>query len=66
MRNRAAGTTPVPLIQRELGLGDHQIKKLREVLKDSTHPTTQALRELGAYYEVQGVGRGAKSYIVKR
>jgi hypothetical protein len=63
--NRGPGTIPMPTIQRELGLTSFQIKKLREVLKDREHETTLALAQLGARYEVQGRGRGAKSYLVK-
>lgn len=64
--NRGPGTMPMPMIQRELGLTSAQVKKLREVLNDSAHDTTQALASLCVRYEVQGRGRGAKSYLVKR
>lgn len=64
--NRGPGATPMSMIQRELGLTAYQVKKLKEVLNNGNHITTKALAELGARYEVDGRGRGAKSYLVKR
>lgn len=65
MKNRLPGATALPLLQRELGITSGAMKKLRETLRDASHATTAALRELGVSYVVEGAGRGAKSFLVK-
>jgi hypothetical protein len=65
MANRLPGETPMPHIQRELGLDRSKLKKLKEALSKSDHPTTAALRSLGVGYVVQGAGRGSKSFLIK-
>jgi hypothetical protein len=52
-------------VQRELGLKPKGLEKLRSALRDATHATTKALRELGVEYITSGKGRGAKSYLLK-
>jgi hypothetical protein len=65
MSNRLPGSTAMPNIQRELGLGTSKLKELKAVLRDASHPTTAALRDIGVEYVVRGAGRGAKSYLIK-
>ncbi|MGY4168356.1 hypothetical protein [Bradyrhizobium sp. USDA 4529] len=57
-----AGTVSLSTIQHDLQLSS--VKKLRETLNDSDHPTTQALSSMGIQY-VPGIGRGSKSYLLK-
>jgi hypothetical protein len=66
MTNRLPGETAMSYVQRELGL-DHppKLKKLKEALRKSDHPTTVALRNIGVSYIVRGAGRGSKSFLVK-
>jgi hypothetical protein len=40
------------------------VKKLRETLNNSDHPTTKALADIGVKY-IPGVGRGSKSFLLK-
>ena len=66
MRNAEQGESiPLSTIQRELGLTPSGLSKLRSVLRDASHATYRALRELGVEY-VSGKGRGAKSFLVKQ
>jgi len=65
MDNRLPGETSMPTVQRELGLSASKMKKLRETLRSTEHPTTQALLKLGVRYEARGTGRGAKSFLIK-
>ncbi|WP_456822726.1 hypothetical protein [Bradyrhizobium sp. USDA 4502] len=62
METQDAGPVSLSIIQRDLQLSS--VKKLRETLNSSEHPTTQALREMGVSY-LPGIGRGSKSYLVK-
>jgi hypothetical protein len=52
-------------VQRELGLDRPKLKKLKEALGKSEHPTTVALREIGVRYVGGGVGRGSNPYLIK-
>jgi hypothetical protein len=52
-------------VQRELGLKPKGLEKLRSALKDASHATSKALRELDVEYITFGRGRGAKSSLVK-
>lgn len=65
MSNRLPGETAMPHIQRELGLDRLKLKKLKEALSKSDHPTTTALRNVGVSYIVRGAGRGSKSFLMK-
>ncbi|MBR0969605.1 DEAD/DEAH box helicase family protein [Bradyrhizobium japonicum] len=62
MRKATAGIVSLSVIQHALQLSS--VKKLRETLNNTAHPTTQALMELGVKY-IPGVGRGSKSFLVK-
>jgi hypothetical protein len=53
-------------IRRELALKQGAVKKLQEALRDPERETTKTLREIGVEYVVQGAGRGARSFLVKR
>jgi hypothetical protein len=66
MKHRLPGETAMSTIQRELGLKCHALRALKETLRDASHVTTQALRAVGVRYEVSGVGRGARSFLVKQ
>lgn len=65
MDNRLTGETPLSFIRRELALKQGAVKKLQESLRDPEHKTTKALREMGVEYVVQGIGRGARSFLIK-
>jgi hypothetical protein len=65
MTNRLPGETSMSHVQRELGLESPKLKKLKEALSKSDHPTTTALRSLGVVYVVRGAGRGSKSFLIK-
>lgn len=65
MANRLPGETPMPLIRRELGLNERQLKRLKEVLRTKHHATTQELLRMGVHYEATRVGRGAKAFLIK-
>jgi hypothetical protein len=64
MSKQGAGqVVSLSTIQHDLQLSS--VKKLREALNNSEHPTTQRLKEEGVDY-IRGIGRGSKSYLVKR
>jgi hypothetical protein len=65
MANRLPGETAMPHVQRELGLDRLKLKKLKEALSKSEHPTITALRNIGVGYVVRGAGRGSKSFLIK-
>jgi hypothetical protein len=65
MANRLPGETPMPQIQRELGLDRLKLKKLKEALSKPDHPTTTSLRKIGVSYVGGGVGRGSKPFLMK-
>ena len=65
MRDRKPGPMALPHIQRELSLSKKQITRLKEMLPSPTSKITNALRELGVIYKVEGRGRGARSFLVK-
>jgi hypothetical protein len=65
MSSKLPGESPITAIQRALSISPSALKKLRQVLADKNHPTTQALREMGVEYVVRGAGRGAKTFLVK-
>lgn len=62
MASQPAGAVSLSDIQGELKLTS--LKKLREILNDREHPTTQALLDMHVEY-IPGVGRGSKSFLVK-
>jgi hypothetical protein len=62
MAQQPAGSVSLSTVQRDLQLTS--VKKLREMLNNSEHPTAQALRAIRVTY-IPGVGRGSKSYLVK-
>jgi hypothetical protein len=53
-------------IKSELGLTPSSVKDLRTVLRDDSHHLTRSLAHLGVRYVTTGVGRGARSYLLKR
>jgi hypothetical protein len=64
MSKQAAGSVvSLSTIQHDLQLPS--VKKLRETLNNGEHPTTQRLKEECVDY-IRGIGRGSKSYLVKR
>jgi hypothetical protein len=65
MRDRMAGPTPLPYIQRQLSLSKKQMARLREHLGDMKSNVAKALREIGVTYLVTGAGRGSKCFLVK-
>jgi hypothetical protein len=66
MGNRLPGETPMSLVKSELGLTPSAVKDLRRVLRDDCHDLTRSLAHLGVRYLTTGVGRGARSYLLKR
>jgi hypothetical protein len=65
MANRLCCETPLSDVKRELGLSASKLKDLRAVLRDNSHHTTTALRNIGVGYVVRGAGRGSKSFLIK-
>jgi hypothetical protein len=65
MRDRKPGQTALTFIQRELALTKKQMKRLKEALPVPTSKITNALRELGVIYKVEGKGCKAKSFLLK-
>jgi hypothetical protein len=65
MSNRLPGETALSSVKRELDLSPSKLKDLKAVLRDTDHPTTIALRNIGVSYVVRGAGRGAKSFLIK-
>jgi hypothetical protein len=66
MSNRLPGETPMSFIRSELGLTPSAVKDLRAVLRNEAHDLTKTLAHLGVRYVTTGIGRGAKSYLLKR
>jgi hypothetical protein len=62
MVKQPVGTVSLSDIQHDLRLTS--LKKLRETLNDTEHPTSIALSDIGVRY-VPGAGRGSKSFLVK-
>jgi hypothetical protein len=52
-------------IERELSVSPSASKDLRTILRDPSSPLAKALAELGVRYETRGIGRGARSFLVK-
>ena len=52
-------------IERELSVSSSASKDLRTILRDPSSPLAKALAELGVRYEARGIGRGARSFLVK-
>ena len=65
MTTRLPGETAMADVKNELGLTDSTLRKLKEVLGTTDHPTTTALRDIGVRYVVRGKGRGARAYLIK-
>jgi len=65
MAHRNPGRTSMNVISREFGLKPQQRKDLQKVLRDRNHPTTLALKAVGATYGSEGKGRGARSFLLK-
>jgi len=65
MKNRLPGETAMSLIKKELGLSTKALDKMRETLRNQDHLLTKQLAELRVTYMVSGVGRGARSYLLK-
>ena len=61
MTTRLPGETAMSIVKSELGLTDSTLRKLKEVLRNTDHPTTRALRDIGVRYFV----RGKKAYLMK-
>lgn len=66
MKNRLPGETAMSYVKSQLGLTASAVEKLRAVLRADAHPLSRALAELGVRYVTTGVGRGARSYLLKR
>jgi hypothetical protein len=52
-------------IERELSVSSSASKDLRTILRDPSSPLAKALAELGVRHETRGIGRGARSFLVK-
>lgn len=65
MTTRLPGETEMSIIRIELDLTKTTLKRLKEVLGKTDHPTTTALRDMGVLYVVRGKGRGARAYLIK-
>jgi hypothetical protein len=65
MSRRLPGETSLTTLQRELGLKPRGLAKLREVLRDASHATTQTLKAMDVEYITRGKTRAAKSFLVK-
>jgi len=65
MTTQLPGETAMATVKNELGLKDSTLKKLKEVLGNTDHPTTTALRDMGVRYVVRGNGRSARSFLIK-
>ena len=65
MRDRKPGPMSLPHIQRELSLTKRQTDRLKEALPSPTSRLTNALREIGVIYKVEGKGCKAKSFLLK-
>jgi hypothetical protein len=65
MKNRSPGRTDMGAISREFGLKPHQKKDLQKTLRDENHETTLALRSAGVTYGSEGLGRAARSFLLK-
>jgi hypothetical protein len=61
MTTQPRGETAMSIVRGELGLTDNALRKLKEVLRNTDHPTTRALRDIGVRYFV----RGKKAYLMK-
>jgi hypothetical protein len=65
MRDRKPGPMSLSHIQRELSLSKKQVERLKDALPSPTSKITNALRELGVIYKVEGKGCKAKSFLLK-
>jgi hypothetical protein len=61
MTTQPRGEMAMSIIKGELGLTDNALRKLKQVLRNTDHPTTRALRDIGVRYFV----RGKKAYLMK-
>jgi hypothetical protein len=65
MTTRLPGEAAMSIVKAELGLTDNALRKLKEVLRNTDHPTTRALRDIGVHYVVRGKGPSAKASLIK-
>lgn len=65
MTSRMSGVTTMSTIQKELGLNSRTVKALKATLRESDHPLTAKLMEIGVSFVSSGHGRAARSYLSK-
>ncbi len=65
MSNQMPGETSMSIIQLELGLNPRTLKALKATLKESDHPLTVSLMEIGVSFVSSGHGRASRSYLLK-
>jgi hypothetical protein len=65
MTTQLPGETAMATVKNALGLNDSTLKKLKEVLRNTDHPTTTALRDMGVRYFVRGKGPSARAFLFK-
>tara|TARA_Y100000813_G_scaffold195927_1_gene178499 strand:- start:712 stop:1308 length:597 start_codon:yes stop_codon:yes gene_type:complete len=63
--NLLPGKTPVKEVLCELGIPKSSFEKLLPKLKDETHQLFNEMMTAGVSYQVEGAGRGQKTYFVK-
>ncbi|MES2031959.1 MAG: hypothetical protein V4477_22495 [Pseudomonadota bacterium] len=66
MESRLPGRMALSHVARELSLGAHAMRALKETLRDREKDLTKALNVMGVEYLVEGHGRGAKTFLLKR
>lgn len=65
LRDAESGDSPITEVQKTLSLGMEARKSLEGTLKDAAHPLTKMLADIGVRIRTIGVGRGAKTHLVK-
>lgn len=66
MKNHPTGEVQLKTLCNELSLGKNAKKDMQKDLKDPDNPLTKQLAEMGVSYHSVGLGRGARSYLLKR
>ena len=65
MRNAPPGEYPLSRLRQELDVTRKTVVKWQEALRDKANAMVVEMSAMGVVYDVRGVGRGAKSYLVK-
>ena len=65
MQNAKPGDYSMSRLGLDLGLSHESVKKIKAALRDSDHPLTERLREVGVKIVHSGKGRGHKTIVVK-